>query len=137
MTPGGDEMLDAEQVIAEALAGSPRCCCPDDWRAEASPSCPNHGDGQWPPQHEVARAAASLAALDDAGCLVFDSPAAVWAWVRERLLTDEVAWKMAAAKGNEDECDTGMGGCGGTHTDCYYRSLLSAALTHAEQEKDR
>ena len=51
------------EAAAKALAGEPRCYCPDDWRADPSPRCPFHGDGEWPTYAHYLQARAVLAAV--------------------------------------------------------------------------
>lgn len=51
------------EAVAKALAGEPRCYCPDDWRADPSPRCPFHGDGEWPTYAHYLQARAVLAAV--------------------------------------------------------------------------
>ena len=51
------------EAAAKALAGEPRCYCPDDWRADPSPRCPAHGDGEWPTYAHYRQARAVLAAV--------------------------------------------------------------------------
>ncbi len=59
-----------------------------------------------------------------------------WEDVRERLTADGPVNAASVARGDECECDIGgMGGCGGTHTDCYYRSILSVAISRAEEAR--
>ena len=58
--PFPNELVEA---AAKALAGEPRCYCPDDWRADPSTRCPFHGDGEWPTYAHYRRARAVLAAV--------------------------------------------------------------------------
>lgn len=51
------------EAAAKALAGEPRCYCPDDWRADPSPRCPFHGDGEWPTYAHYLQARAVLTAV--------------------------------------------------------------------------
>ena len=51
------------EAAAKALAGEPRCYCPDDWRADPSPRCPFHGDGEWPTHAHYLQARAVIAAV--------------------------------------------------------------------------
>ena len=51
------------EAAAKALAGEPRCYCPDDWRADPSPRCPFHGDGEWPTYAHYLQGRAVLAAV--------------------------------------------------------------------------
>lgn len=48
--------------------------------------------------------------------------------VREVLLSDEAIAALMLSKGDEAQCCPGIGGCGGTHTDCYYAGKMTAVL---------
>ena len=63
MTPVPDFPNELVEAAAKALAGEPRCYCPDDWRADPSPRCPFHGDGEWPTYAHYLQARAVLAAV--------------------------------------------------------------------------
>lgn len=41
------------EAAALALAGKPRCSCPDDWRQPTAKYCPEHSEGEWPPPYRV------------------------------------------------------------------------------------
>lgn len=63
MTPVPDFPNELVEAAAKALAGEPRCYCPDDWRADPSPRCPFHGDGEWPTYAHYLQARAVIAAV--------------------------------------------------------------------------
>ena len=63
MTPVPDFPSELVEAAAKALGGEPRCYCPDDWRADPSPRCPFHGDGEWPTYAHYLQARAVLAAV--------------------------------------------------------------------------
>ena len=126
-TPGGDEMLDAadpertpEQIIAEALHAEWSMVAKD-LRARWEGPFP-FGWSPGVPENWLARH--SLAALHSNGVLVFSSEADVWAWVRERLLTDEAAdacWEGYADARDEGEDEPAV----------VMRRGLAAAIDHA------
>lgn len=53
-------------------------------------------------------------------------------------VTDEMVERaILAASQGVDGCHVeGVGGCGGTHTECYYRGILEAALTPSDEKNE-
>ncbi len=54
----------------------------------------------------------------------------------DALLSDKAADAMAASRGDEAQCGVEeYGGCGGTHTTCYYRGKMTAAIQSVTLER--